>query len=99
MKKTAYLINTARGPVVDEKALTRALKNRRIAGAALDVFECEPAIDCDMTDTLELKKLDNVILTPHIASATREARNEMSLIVARNIIAVLSGKKPLTPAQ
>ena len=52
-----------------------------------------------MTDTLELKKLDNVILTPHIASATREARNEMSLIVARNIIAVLSGKKPLTPAQ
>ena len=55
MKKTAFLVNTARGPVVDEKALLRALKTKRIAGAGIDVFECEPAIDCDMTDNLELK--------------------------------------------
>lgn len=98
MKKTAFLINTARGPVVDEKALLRALKTKRIAGAALDVFECEPAIDCDITDNLELKSFSNVILTPHIASATIEAREEMSMIAANNIIAVLSGKAALNPA-
>jgi glyoxylate reductase len=99
MKKTAYLINTARGPVVDEKALLRALKTNRIAGAGLDVFECEPAIDCDISDHLELKSFSNVILTPHIASATLEAREDMSLIAAKNIIAVLSGKAPLNPAK
>lgn len=99
MKKTAFLINTARGPVVDEKALLRALKTKRIAGAALDVFECEPAIDCDITDNLELKSFSNVILTPHIASATIEAREEMSMIAANNIIAVLSGKMALNPAK
>ena len=98
MKKTAYLINTARGPVVDEKALLRALKTNRIAGAALDVFECEPAVDCDVTDNLELKNFPNVILTPHIASATIEAREAMSLTAAENIIAVLSGKPALNPA-
>lgn len=99
MKKTAYLVNTARGPVVDEKALLRALKTGRIAGAGLDVFECEPAIDCDLSDTLELRKQENVILTPHTASATIEARQAMSRVAADNIIAVLSGKPPLTPAK
>ena len=99
MKKTAFLINTARGPVVDEKALLRALKTKRIAGAALDVFECEPAIDCDVTDNLELKSFPNVILTPHIASATIEAREDMGMIAANNIIAVLSGKPALNPAK
>lgn len=98
MKKTAFLINTARGPVVDEKALLRALTTKRIAGSALDVFECEPAIDCDRTDTLELKRFPNVILTPHIGSATLEAREAMSMVAAQNIIAVLSGSAPLNPA-
>ncbi|MDF1496789.1 MAG: D-glycerate dehydrogenase [Patescibacteria group bacterium] len=99
MKPTAYIVNTARGPVIDEKALLRALKTKRIAGAGLDVFECEPAIDCDLRDNMELKSHDNVILTPHIASATEEARQDMSEIAAKNIIAVLKGKKPLTPAK
>lgn len=98
MKKTSFLVNTARGPVVDEKALLKALRDKKIAGAALDVFECEPAIDCDIRDNLELRSFPNVILTPHIASATIEAREDMSLIAAKNIIAVLGGKKPLTPA-
>ncbi len=99
MKKTAFLINTARGPVVDEKALLKALRSKKIAGAALDVFECEPAIDCDLRDNLELKSFENVILTPHIASATEAARRAMSEVAAKNIIAVLKGKKPLTPAK
>lgn len=97
MKKTAFLINTARGPVVSETALLKALYNKKIAGAALDVYECEPLIDCDITDHRELRKLSNVILTPHTASATREARDEMASIAAKNIVAVLSGKKPITP--
>ncbi len=99
MKKTAYLINTARGPVVREKALLRALKTKRIAGAGLDVFECEPSTDCDITDHLELKAMDNVILTPHIGSASLEARQQMSEMAAQNIIAVLSGKPALNPAK
>lgn len=94
MKKTAYLINTARGPIVDEKALLRALRTNRIAGAGLDVFECEPAIDCDLTDKLELKTFSNVILTPHTASATVEARQAMSRLAAKNIIAALEGRQP-----
>jgi len=98
MKPTAFLVNTARGPIVDEKALLKALKAKKIAGAALDVFECEPAIDCDLKDDLELKTFENVILTPHIASATQEARCDMAIIAAKNIIAVLNGKKALTPA-
>lgn len=99
MKKTAFLINTSRGPVVDEKALLRALKTKRIAGAALDVFECEPAIDCDIKDNLELKAFPNVILTPHIGSATIEAREAMSMVAAQNIIAVLNGKPAINPAK
>jgi glyoxylate reductase len=93
MKKTALLINTARGPIVDEKALIKALMKNEIAGAGLDVFECEPLIDCDPSDTLELRKLPNVILTPHTASATVGARQAMSRVAAENILAFISGKK------
>ncbi len=94
MKPTAFLVNTARGPVVDEKALLEALQNKKIAGAALDVFECEPSIDCDLSDHLELKAFDNVILTPHTASATVETRQAMSRTAAMNIIEVLEGRTP-----
>jgi glyoxylate reductase len=99
MKQTAFLVNTARGPIVDEKALLRALKTKRIAGAALDVFECEPAIQCDFKLHVELKSFPNVILTPHTASATIEARQAMSKLAGENIIAVLSGRPALTPAE
>ena len=88
MKKTAYLINTSRGPVIDEKALVVALKSGEIKGAALDVFEFEPKI------TPELLQLDNVILTPHIASATEETRSKMSDLAATNIIEALEGHTP-----
>ena len=94
MKKTAFVVNTARGPIVDEIALTKALARKQIAGAALDVFECEPSIDCNPKDKLELRKMDNVILTPHIASASEETRQIMSEIAAKNIIDALSGRKP-----
>jgi len=96
MKKTAVLINTARGPVIDEKALLKALYKKEIMGAGLDVFECEPSIDCNTKDHYALRELDNVMLTPHIASATTEARDSMAVIAANNIIAVLGKKKPLT---
>lgn len=86
MKHTAYLINTARGQIVDEKALVEALQKKYIAGAALDVYENEPVI------THALMKLDNVVLTPHTASATREAREAMAAKAATNIITTLSGK-------
>jgi len=88
MKKTAFLINTSRGPVVDEKALVHALKNDIIRGAALDVFEFEPKL------TPGLTKLPDVIITPHIASATEETRAKMAELAAENIIAVLSGQTP-----
>ncbi|MBI2414827.1 D-glycerate dehydrogenase [candidate division WWE3 bacterium] len=88
MKPTAYLINTARGPIVDEDSLILALQEKWIEGAAIDVFEEEPNI------RTELKQLDNVVLTPHIGSATREARIEMSRMVAENILEVLISKKP-----
>lgn len=97
MKDSAILINTARGAVVREKALLKALKKKKIRGAGIDVYECEPKIDCDTRDNLALKKMGNVVLTPHIGSATHEARDEMARIAAKNIIAVLKGKKPLTP--
>lgn len=93
MKRTAYLINTSRGPVVDEVALVEALKNKTIAGAALDVGETEPKWAPGMVD------LENVVLTPHIASATIEARSAMGELAAKNIIAVLSGQPPLTPVK
>lgn len=88
MKPSAYLINTSRGPVIDEHALVLSLSRGEIRGAAIDVFEFEPEI------TTGLKKLDNIILTPHIASATKETRNKMSELAAQNIIAVLSGQTP-----
>lgn len=92
MKPTAFLINTSRGPIVDEKALTKALKKGRLAGAGLDVYECEPLIDCDPTDNLELRTLPNVVLTPHTASATLETRQAMSRVAAQNILDVVSGR-------
>lgn len=94
MKPTATVINTSRGPVVDEKAILQALSDKVIAGFATDVFECEPSIDCDPYDHLELKAMPNVIMTPHIASATIEARQAMSIAAATNIIAVFEGKTP-----
>ena len=91
MKRTAYLINTTRGPVVDESALAWALKNRLIAGAALDVYEREPDVHAD------LLALENVVLAPHLGSATTETRTAMADLAARNAIAVLSGAAALTP--
>jgi glyoxylate reductase len=91
MKRTAYLINTARGPVVDEAALAWALRERLIAGAALDVYEREPEV------LAELFELDNVVLAPHLGSATTETRTAMAELAVRNVIAVLKGHPPLTP--
>ena len=88
MKKTAFLINTARGPIVDEAALLRALKAKRIAGAGLDVFEHEPKVEAD------LRRLPNVVLAPHLGSAVVETREEMANIVVDNILAFLDGKVP-----
>ena len=98
MKKDAVIINTARGPVIDEKALLRALRTNRIAGAGIDVYEAEPAIDADPSDHLELRAMPNVLMTPHIASATVQTREAMGRLAASNIVAVLSGEKALTPA-
>ena len=91
MKRTAYLINTARGPVVDEAALAWALKEHLLAGAALDVYENEPAVHP------ELLPLENVLLVPHLASGTTETRTAMADLATENVIAVLSGSAPLTP--
>jgi len=88
MKKTAFLINASRGPVVDEKALAEALQSGIIAGAGLDVFEKEPQI------TAELLKMENVILVPHIGSATSATREKMAFVAVRNILAVLRGEIP-----
>jgi len=88
MKKSAYLINTSRGPIVDEVALVEALRNKVICGAAIDVYENEPAL------TPGLAKLDNTVLTPHIASASFETRSKMAEMAAENIIAVLENKTP-----
>ncbi len=88
MKPTAYLINTARGPIVDENALVTALRNHWIAGAALDVFENEPH------PHPALKNFPNVVMTPHIGSATVETRNRMAELAAQNLIACLQGKQP-----
>jgi len=88
MKKTAFVVNTARGPIIDEDALVRALKAKKIAGAGLDVFEREPKVHA------ELKKMKNVVLNPHLGSATVEVREEMARIVVDNIEALLSGRTP-----
>ncbi len=94
MKPTAFLINTARGPVVDEKALIEALRQKEIAGAALDVYECEPHIACSRRDVKDLRKMKNVLLTPHTASATLEARQAMCDTATKNILAFIRGKVP-----
>lgn len=91
MKRTAYLINTSRGPVVDEAALAWALKEHVIAGAALDVYEKEPEIHPG------LMGLENVLLIPHLASATTETRTGMADLAVSNAIAVLNGQAPITP--
>lgn len=88
MKPTAFIINAARGPIIDEAALAAALERGIIAGAALDVYEFEPHI------TPALKKLDNVILCPHLGNATVETREAMAVMAAQNIIAALTGKIP-----
>jgi len=88
MKPTAILINTARGPVVDEKAMVRALKDREIAGVGIDVFEDEQRVPD------ELRALPNTVLTPHIASATIEARLAMARLVVENMIDAMAGRQP-----
>jgi len=91
MKRSAYLINAARGPVVDESALVWALSNGIISGAALDVYEEEPTVHPG------LLRLDNVVLAPHLGSSTTETRTAMADLAVRNVVAVLAGEPPLTP--
>jgi glyoxylate reductase len=88
MKPTAFLVNTSRGPVIDEKTLVKFLKAGRIAGAGFDVYENEPKLASG------LAKLPNVVLLPHIGSATVETRSRMSLLAAENLVAVLEGRRP-----
>lgn len=91
MKRSAYLVNAARGPIVDEAALAWALKNRLIAGAGLDVYEEEPAVHPDLLG------LENVVLVPHLGSATTETRTAMADLAAQNVVAVVTGRPALTP--
>lgn len=91
MKRSAYLINTARGPVVDEEALAWALHHHLLAGAALDVYENEPAVHPD------LLTLENVLLVPHLGSGTTETRTAMADLAVENVLAVLAGRPALTP--
>jgi glyoxylate reductase len=88
MKSTAILVNTARGPVVDEEALVQALRSRRIAGAGLDVFEGEPRVNPNLVG------LENVALAPHIGSATGETRLRMATLAVKNLLAMLVGERP-----
>ena len=87
MKPSAYLVNTSRGPIIDEKALSKALEEKVIKGAAIDVYEFEPAV------TESLLKLDNIVLSPHLGNASIEARDEMGMMTAKNILAVLNGEE------
>jgi glyoxylate reductase len=91
MKRSAFLVNTTRGPVVDEGALAEALRSGAIAAAGLDVFEREPEVHPDLLG------LENVVLIPHLGSATVETRTAMGVLAARNVVAVLGGQVPLTP--
>ena len=91
MKTSAFLVNTARGPIVDEQALVDALRSREIAGAGLDVFEFEPKINEGLLDR------DDVVLIPHLGSATTETRNAMAVLAADNAVAIVNGRAPLTP--
>ena len=88
MKPTAFLINTSRGPLVDEEALLEALKNKRIAGCGLDVYENEPSL------TPGLAEMSNAVLLPHVGSATMETRSKMAVMAAENLIAALRGVRP-----
>jgi glyoxylate reductase len=88
MRPSAYLINTARGPIVDEKALVQALKEKRIAGAGLDVYEHEPRVEP------RLGALPNVVLTPHLGSAAVDTRERIAAVVVENVIAVVEGRRP-----
>jgi phosphoglycerate dehydrogenase-like enzyme len=92
MRRSSFLINTSRGPLIDEDALIWALEERLIAGAALDVYAQEPHVPEG------LRALDHIVLAPHIGSATRETRAAMAELAARNVAAVLRGEAPLTPA-
>ena len=91
MKRTGYVINSARGPIIDEEALVAALRAGEIAGAGLDVFEQEPAVHPGLLE------LDNVVLLPHLGSATTETRAAMASLAADNVLAVLRGEAPVTP--
>jgi glyoxylate reductase len=88
MRPSAYLVNTARGPIVDETALVRALEQKRIAGAALDVYEHEPMVEPGLIN------LPNVVLTPHLGSAALDTREQIAGIVVENIAAVIEGRRP-----
>lgn len=90
MKPSAILINTARGPIVDEKALVKALKEKKIYAAGLDVYEREPEFEP------ELAELDNVVMLPHIGSATEESRLDMAMLAANNIVDFIEGRVPRT---
>jgi glyoxylate reductase len=91
MRDSAFLVNTARGPIVDEDALVQALRSGAIAGAGLDVYENEPTLAAGLTE------LDNAVLLPHLGSATVETRAAMAVLAARNTVAVLGGQPALTP--
>lgn len=90
MKRTAFLINTARGKIINEDHLVSVLKQGRIGGAALDVFTSEP-----LKTTSPLKKLENVVLTPHVGSSTRETREKMARLTLKNLVLALEGKNPI----
>ncbi|MFM8954505.1 MAG: 2-hydroxyacid dehydrogenase [Actinomycetota bacterium] len=91
MKPTAFLVNTARGPIVDEQALVDALESKQIAGAGLDVFEFEPKINAGLLHR------DNVVMLPHLGSATVETRDAMAMLAANNAVAIANNRAPLTP--